>query len=65
MHKILKSTKLFIAILCIFMLCSGIVLNSLMNIEIPENINAGGYSMLPAYQPKIYISWHPQWILQL
>lgn len=51
MHKILKSTKLFIAVLCIFMLCSGIVLNSLMNIEIPENVNAGGYSIMPAYQP--------------
>ena len=51
MHKILKSTKLFIAILCIFILCSGIVLNSLMNIEIPENVDAGGYSIMPAYQP--------------
>lgn len=52
MHKILKSTKLFIAILCVFMLCSGIVLNSLMNMELPENVNAGCYSMLPAYQPE-------------
>ena len=39
MNKILKSTKLIVVALSICMLCSGIVLGSIANTEIPQNIN--------------------------
>ena len=47
MNKILKSTKLIVVALSICMLCSGIVLGSIANTEIPQNINtANNYQII-------------------
>ena len=47
MNKILKSTKLIVVALSICMLCSGIVLGTIANTEIPQNINtANNYQII-------------------
>ena len=47
MNKILKSTKLMAVALSVCMLCSGIVLGSIANTEIPQNINtANNYQII-------------------
>ena len=43
MKNILKSTKLIIAVMCIFMLCTGVVLGSFMDIKTQVNSNTGSY----------------------
>ena len=47
MNKILKSTKLMAVALSVCMLCSGIVLGTIANTEIPQNINtANNYQII-------------------
>ena len=43
MKNILKSTKLVIAVMCVFMLCTGVVLGSFMDIKTQVNSNTGSY----------------------
>ena len=43
MNKILKSTKLIVVALSICMLCSGVILGSIVNIDTPQNSNASNY----------------------
>ena len=43
MKNILKSTKLIIVVICVFMLCTGVVLGSFMNIKTHVNSNIGNY----------------------
>ena len=43
MKNILKSTKLIIAAMCVFMLCTGVVLGSFMDIKTQVNSNTGSY----------------------
>ena len=47
MNKILKSTKLMAVALSVCMLCSGIVLGTIANTEIPQNLNtANNYQII-------------------
>ena len=43
MNKILKSTKLIVVALSICMLCSGVILGSIVNIDTPQNSAASNY----------------------
>ena len=43
MNKILKSTKLIVVALSICMLCSGVILGSIVNIDTPQNSTASNY----------------------
>ena len=43
MKNILKSTKFIIVVICVFMLCTGVVLGSFMNIKTYVNSNIGSY----------------------
>lgn len=43
MKNILKSTKLIIVVMCVFMLCTGVVFGSFMDIKTQVNSNTGSY----------------------
>lgn len=43
MNKILKSTKLIVVALSICMLCSGVILGAIVNIDTPQNSTASNY----------------------
>ena len=43
MKNILKSTKLIIVVMCVFMLCTGVVFGSFMYIKTQVNSNTGSY----------------------
>ena len=43
MNKILKSTKLIVVALSICMLCSGVILGSIVNIDTPQSSTASNY----------------------